>query len=99
MGGGIITESTLKYYYLDRLIDICNSDDIELVFVLSPTCSKKVQEEYSYFFDKYNGTALRVWNYLEDARFTRQDFFDFAHMNVHGAEKFSKIIAERINLR
>ena len=37
-----------------------------------------------------------IWTILTTARFTDEDFYDADHLNVHGAEKFTRILDREV---
>jgi len=40
--------------------------------------------------------GARYYDFLRDPRFTEQDFVDGSHLNVRGAEKFSRVLAAEV---
>lgn len=87
---------------LDKTINDLKKNGIEVIFVTVP-CHKsyykhidiKSRSDFfirvNYFTNKYK---IKYFNYLDDSRFTLEDFADIDHLNYIGAKKFSKIINE-----
>ena len=42
--------------------------------------------------------GIEHWDYMDDRRFTKEDFYNSDHLNKKGAVKFSKILSERIEI-
>lgn len=83
------------YYYLDKMVQLCKDNDIELILVKAPSL-------YPYWYDEWNDqmvtyaqeNGLKYYNFLE---VTDQIGIDYStdtydsglHLNCAGAEKLS----------
>lgn len=94
--------SFIKIQALKNIVDSCRVKQVKLIFIISPTYKKFVQE--------FNPTAdltkriadsahIPFWNYLEDTTFlnNRSYFEDIRHLNNSGALIFTKDIIRRLN--
>lgn len=99
------TEKTVEYHYdpvklkyLERLAKECKSQDIKLVFAISPLYGSVTDDIYTPLFsiaDKYD---IPVLNHYCDTAFVknRRLFYDTVHMNRTGATEYSKLIASEL---
>ncbi len=92
-----LTEKNLNY--LKKIIALCKENDVELMLVKTP--SNATAEEKKYYntverVAKENGVTFVDYNmhYDEICLDFETDFFDDSHLNVNGAEKFSKHFVE-----
>lgn len=101
------SEDILKNFnYLEKIIEILQANNIELILVTTPT-----HFEYSRHFDqKYLGTFFeaisssaekydfKYYNYFlgEQFGFKQEDYWDADHLNIHGAEKLSRLLNSHI---
>lgn len=97
------------YYYLDKMVELCRENDIELVLVKAPSL-------YPYWYDEWEEQIiqyaekndLKYYNFLAN---TDEIGLDYAydtydaglHLNLSGAEKLSKyfgnILSSEFNLK
>lgn len=103
----IISLSTEKDEILmdiEHLITELQNNNIKPILVTSPKFTdynkfynQKILEqnkkEINYLISKYN---IEHWDYLNDKRFEISNFYDYDHLNISGAEKFSKILNSRL---
>jgi hypothetical protein len=91
---------------LEDFIVQLQSSGITPIFFTSPTF-----HEYNQYLDsatihrnmndihrlseKY---SIDHWDYMDDRRFTKENFYNSDHLNKKGAGKFSKILSERLNI-
>lgn len=79
-------------FYLDRIINICNNNNIKVVFVNSPSLSidkGNFDKDMSQYFNQKELTYLS-WN--SDTTYTNRPslFYDMTHLNEIGAMAFTK---------
>lgn len=83
---------------LHRFIDTCKERNIQLVFIVSPmyTCSEKDVFAYAHQLAKREG--IPFLDYYRDPEFTQKAdyFYDFGHMNIDGAKKFSYKVSHKL---
>jgi hypothetical protein len=89
---------------LEEFIKRLKEKNIQIVFVTTPVLSEFTGLCDSNILNS-NKNQIQNWcvayncqyfNYFTDDRFTKHDFYNFDHLNVHGAQKFSKIIDSEI---
>lgn len=93
---------TLKVKYLKKFIELCEDNDIDLVFVTSPAYHYiENPEETTQLFETYVGEDYHLFNFQNHEAFTghRELFVDPAHMNHQGAELFTSMLADSISSR
>ena len=85
--------------WLKKIIELCKANDIELLIVKTP--SNETVEERGYFnraeeIAEGNGVSFINYNdlYEEIGLNLSTDFFDRAHLNHIGADKFSRYFAK-----
>ena len=88
-----------KIYYLRKLINVCKSNDIVLVFVLSPM----YVEERTAGVDMVKAIAseegIPCYDYQHHQSFISTDYYyDDMHLNNDGAHEFSKMIAHELKM-
>lgn len=91
-------------YYLGEIIKACKSKNIVPIILTTPvykTYSENMKPDIWSISQKVikniqKDYGVMYFNYLNDKRFTKEDFRDNDHLNPKGAEKFSKIINEEI---
>jgi hypothetical protein len=95
-------ESSLKsnLLYLREILSFLKSKRINAILVTCPVTkryfsytdaskNKFISESINLLCKEYGGNYLY---YMNDERFTDNDFWDFDHLNVYGAEKFTRIL-------
>lgn len=92
-----LTEKNLTY--LNKIIDLCEEHGVELMLVKAP--SNATEEEKAYYnaveaVAKEHGVFFADYNlcYEEIGLDTARDFFDETHLNICGAEKFTRYFAD-----
>jgi len=91
--------------YLKKMIELAKSKGVTVVLITTPVApdyfdnvnSKEynlMQNTIKKITEEYN---VKYFNYFLDKNFTPDDFFNSDHLNVEGAEKFSKILNADIN--
>ena len=84
------------YYYLDKMVKLCEENDVELILVKAPAL-------YPYWYDEWDATIvdyakehnLAYYNFLADADkigidFSTDTYDGGLHLNYSGATKLSK---------
>ncbi|MDO4188407.1 MAG: hypothetical protein Q4D29_05390 [Lachnospiraceae bacterium] len=98
--GTIATERSM--YYLQKLVDLCNENDVELALIKLPMINgnwcNSIDDQIQSFADK-NGVLYK--NFIDDFDSIgfnmHEDFTDGQHMNSIGAEKFTKVLYGFLN--
>ncbi|MFI3213045.1 MAG: SGNH/GDSL hydrolase family protein [Eubacteriales bacterium] len=88
------------YYYLDKMVELCDENDVELIFIKSPSL-------YPYWYNQWDEQIVQYaqehqihyYNFLEDKDQIGLDYnidtFDAGlHLNLYGAEKLSRYFGE-----
>ena len=93
-----------SYYYLDKMVQLCKENDVELVLIKAPSLSPVWWDEWDAQIESYaQENSLRYYNFLEHQEEIgidwNKDTYDTGlHLNVYGAEKmsryFGKILSE-----
>jgi hypothetical protein len=93
--------------YLNKIIEYCNDNDIELVLVNPPVTDVALVESgyYQEFIDCVNDVAeangLEYWDFSltkkEALTLSMSDYKNYNHLNGHGAEKFSECVSKVLN--
>ncbi len=96
------------YYYLDKMVALCEEKGVELVLVKAPSL-------YPYWYDQWDTQmvayaeehGLKYYNFLENIEeigldYTTDTFDAGLHLNLYGAEKlslyFGEILVEEFGL-
>ncbi len=92
-----LTEKNLLY--LNKIIDLCKEQEVALMLIKTP--SNATEEEKKYYnaveaVAEERGVNFVDYNlcYDEIGLDLKTDFYDKTHLNVFGAEKFTKYFAE-----
>ncbi len=84
---------SIKVKYLNKFIDICDRENISLIFVTSPSYHKiKDAQLYHRMLKEYTGNRDLIYlDFRNNPTYTGNDslFVDPAHMNHIGAERFT----------
>ena len=90
-----------KINYIQRLINICEKNEIKLILVVSPIF--ELYEEFkSPIYDALvnldYGPNSEFWYYEQDTSFIYKNnlFYDRLHLNSGGVSEFTKIICNRL---
>ena len=96
------------YYYLDKMVQLCEEHGTELVLIKAPSLSPVWYDEWDQQMVRYaEEHGLRYYNFLnlidEVGIDWNEDTYDQGlHLNVYGAEKlsryFGRILSEEIGL-
>ena len=93
-----------NYRILEDLIKFCKDRDINFVMITTPCwhtyCSflekRQLKKMYSIIHELQRKYGFPYFNYLQDKRFTADDFFNGSHLSELGEIKFTKILDEDI---
>ena len=92
--------------FLDRIIRFCESKQIKLILVTTPTYPSYYEHLNEQQLDLLFSTAkekvdnypnILYLNFLKDDRFDDIDFKDGDHLSKQGAEKFTKMLKDSID--
>jgi hypothetical protein len=86
--------SNYNLIYLDKIITLCKSKKINIVFIRTPFHVNYVGFVNEYKFqkllrEKYNNIIF--WDFC-NFKLEKSDFADLEHLNISGAEKFTKYL-------
>jgi hypothetical protein len=84
---------------LELFVKSVTEKKIPLVVIISPMYAKIDEESGALKLSKelIAKYGVDVWDYSSDPRFVKKElFYDMAHLNIQGAEMFSREIASRI---
>ncbi|HOC08546.1 MAG TPA: SGNH/GDSL hydrolase family protein [Bacillota bacterium] len=97
------------YYYLDRMVELCKENDIELVLIKAPSLYPYWYDEWEVQMEEYAAKhGLLYINFLElidevGIDFSKDTYDAGLHLNVTGAEKmsiyFGKILRDTYRLK
>lgn len=101
-------EEDLEYneipsYYFDKIVSLCDEHDMKLILIKVPKIdwnishmelSEDLAEEYGLDYIDYNVDT----NYYRIGIDDEKDWRDASHLNVHGAKKFTDILAEDLQI-
>jgi hypothetical protein len=89
-------------YFID-ILDYCDQKDIEVFMVLLPLRENELKnydnetlDAYNKFFNARTGEHVHFLDYSTSDKFTIEDFQDITHLNIEGADKFTKLLDEEI---
>lgn len=95
--------------YFKKIVELCKSNNSELVLMQMPLPTYRIFEEVNYFkfsekiseIAEQEGIEFYDYNLIKPELFKSETsyFQDYAHLNGKGAEVFSKSLAEFLNLR
>ena len=84
--------------YLETFIQLCQRNDIDLIFINTPTLIKKesnnIDKQLDYYLKKYDIQYYNFENQYDALNFKREDFSDQIHLSGIGAKKFSLIFSD-----
>lgn len=86
---------SLKLSYLEKVIVLCQDNDIPLLFMISPKFkAADNMESYKPALQLCNKYGIKVGNYINDSAISNQAVFfqDYEHMNHEGATAYSRSI-------
>ncbi len=92
--------------YLTNIIELCKDRSIRLIAVTTPVWNtyynlldkEQYMESQNIMYEMQEKYAIEYYNLINDSRFVSDDFYDSDHLSNVGAEKFSKILADTLQL-
>lgn len=90
-----------NYKTLEKIMDLCQKKDIKVILITMPAFESYVQNLDANQLEKTISAGRTMenefhncfyFNFLNDKRFTRDDFLDADHLNSRGAEKFTILL-------
>ncbi len=82
-----------KELYLQKFIDDCKSNNIQLVMCYSPYYGQSIPKSIGMIEDLAAKNDVTFLNYGDDGRFQKPEYFkDASHLNDTGAKVYSKYI-------
>jgi hypothetical protein len=96
-----VEKTDISFYqkeYLLKIINLCKSENVELVLINPPAYKPEIYGNINKLNDYYN-TYLHGVKYLDYSAFPLSDscYGDIGHLNCKGAEIFSKYLQENFN--
>lgn len=89
--------------YLFKIVDFCNKNNIELLFIGTPLHSEYVnrKEKEFAFFNEFYSSNLQEFKYLDYTKFAIPDsgFQDSDHLNASGAKFFTEYLMKDIRVK
>lgn len=88
----------VKFKYLNEFVDLCQKHGVKMIFTASPWYKMEYQDAYGPIEKMCKEKNILFLNHNFDTYFNNDKhyFHDAAHMNRHGAEVFSSVIAHEI---
>ncbi len=85
-----------QFRFLDRIVDTCKKENIELILVQMPIRQENVQILKPALYDKYKGDLARVCadkkitllDLCKFDQYSKDDYRDTVHLNGFGGKKF-----------
>ena len=88
-----------KLLYLQKFIDDCEANNIQLVMCYSPYYGQAVPKSIRMIEEMAAMNDVPFLNYGDDGRFQKPEYFqDASHLNDKGAKEFSREIVSFISL-
>lgn len=82
-----------KLVYLQKFIDDCKANDIQLIMCYSPYYGQSIPESIRLIEDLADKNDVKFYNYGDDVRFQKSEYFkDAGHLNDTGAKEYSREI-------
>jgi hypothetical protein len=84
--------------YLKLITELCEAKGIKLMFLATPNVSRNYYNNYiDYARAKYPNIPLMAMNSVaEDIGIAEADYYDGGHMNISGAKKVSRYLADKL---
>lgn len=96
MDTSVVDHAITNLEYIQKLVNFCESQKVEVIFVRSPVHEKyrgrQNEVTFNYIRKKYFN-KIPFWDY-QDMKIEDHEFADVHHLNVLGAEKFSNVFNE-----
>ncbi|NMM47227.1 hypothetical protein [Marinigracilibium pacificum] len=89
-----------KMYYLNKIIELCNSNNIELVVFVCPFANAKTDSEYykgiEDFKEYLNNKGVKFYNFGDKYNLKFDLFVDEDHLNKNGVPLFTEDVVKMI---
>lgn len=86
----------LTIYFLNRIIEFCNENNITILFLYTPMHNKLIQNQKLYKqFYKENYNNIMFYDF-RDMHFPDSCFGDLDHLNYKGAKVFSEYFEKEV---
>lgn len=84
--------------YIDKIIDLCEKNDVELIFYRAPYLSRASElRKANWFADYCESRGILFLDLEEEMEFDLStDFLDYHHLNASGARKATMFLSEFI---
>lgn len=89
--------------YFNKILDYCDKNKIEVFMIMPPVRKNEMKSydeetirKFNIFFNERVGNMVHFLNYSISDQFTIKDFQDITHLNVQGADKFTKLLDKDI---
>ncbi len=93
--------------YLYQMAELCREHQVELVLVATPTLppyyNSRRPDKLKQFYDEAENLKAQYSNvsfkdYVTDGRFENEDFYDCSHLCKEGADKFTRILRQDLEI-
>ena len=99
--------STDWHYYVNEIIKLCEIEGVELTFICAPLSEyllaafgRTYNDYHNMVADMAEKAGIEFWDFSlvrdEYLLMSASDYMDSAHLNMYGAQKFSRLIAQVI---
>lgn len=98
-GQKIISSKNLEY--LNKIIKLCENNNIQLIVVVSPCAlNEEMNKKYNWLEEYLNSNKIQFVNYnkkFKDLNISYGDFYDTGHLSYIGAEKISTAFSKYLS--
>ncbi|WBW98641.1 hypothetical protein [Oceanirhabdus sp. W0125-5] len=91
--------------YYEKILEFCRDKNIKVIVVMPPLRKIELEDyqvdylnEFNNYINKSIGEEGIYLNYTYDKRFNIDDFWDITHLDKKGADKFSKMLWDRLKI-
>ncbi|GGZ70371.1 hypothetical protein [Algibacter mikhailovii] len=97
----VLEYSKIETEYLFKIVDFCNKNNIELIFVstpLHPEYTKRKENEFQ-LLDEFYSSSLSQFKFFNCSKFDLSDgyFQDLDHLNDKGAKLFTSYLMKKLD--
>lgn len=86
-----------KLIYLQKFIDDCKNNNIELLMCYSPYYNQPIPKSIRIIEELAEENGVKFLNYGDDVRFQKPEYFqDASHLNDTGGKEYSKVIVSML---
>lgn len=84
--------------YVDKIIELCSENDVEVIFYRAPYVSSKNELKKINYLEGYlKERNIRFYDLEKEIEFDyEKDFKDYQHLSKHGAKKATEFLNEKI---